>query len=328
MSRITMSAAALSLAALFGLNFLAGCPGIPQPEAGGVNTYGSASNRGDSERSGFAPEQSSYETMSPEEKTSFLREKALAVLKELGTTGENTLSDEAVAQIKKFVDSYSKRARLPRSDDCSAGGWIRSDLTSVLDRGARAATQINSAFRDNSLAPHIGLYIAMIETEFCPCLQSPTGLLGIYQFTTISGKKNGLNTKSGASPEDPDERCDTGKASIAEAKQIRGYLDALFEESRNGSFGKESGAVNKDSAGTVLLAVMANNMGMGSLTKALKDAGGSPDVWNLIENSDKLSPQFQNEASKYVPKFIAAAIVGENPERFGIKDVKPLSTVR
>jgi len=38
-----------------------------------------------------------------------------------------------------------------------------------------------------------------------------------------------------------------------------------------------------------------------------------------------LSKQFQSENFKYVPKFFAAAIIGENPQDFGLK-LQPLST--
>ena len=40
---------------------------------------------------------------------------------------------------------------------------------------------------------------------------------------------------------------------------------------------------------------------------------------------EKLSKQFQMENIKYVPKFFAAAIIGENPQDFGL-NLKPLST--
>ena len=49
------------------------------------------------------------------------------------------------------------------------------------------------------------------------------------------------------------------------------------------------------------------------------------DFWTLIANGDKLSKQFQSENFKYVPKFFAAAIIGENPQDFGL-NLQPVST--
>ena len=45
--------------------------------------------------------------------------------------------------------------------------------------------------------------------------------------------------------------------------------------------------------------------------------------WELVGNRDE-EYLASDETTKYVPKFFAAAIVGENPEAFGL-DVEPLS---
>ena len=65
---------------------------------------------------------------------------------------------------------------------------------------------------------------------------------------------------------------------------------------------------------------------LSQLVKALESDSGLPrDFWVLIANGEKLSKQFQSENFKYVPKFFAAAIIGENPQDFGLK-LQPLST--
>jgi len=62
------------------------------------------------------------------------------------------------------------------------------------------------------------------------------------------------------------------------------------------------------------------------LVKAFdSNSGPSRDFWTLIANGEMLSKQFQAENFKYVPKFFAAAIIGENPQDFGLK-LQPLST--
>ncbi|PYS63089.1 MAG: hypothetical protein DMF76_07465, partial [Acidobacteria bacterium] len=45
----------------------------------------------------------------------------------------------------------------------------------------------------------------------------------------------------------------------------------------------------------------------------------------LTEHHDKLDPTFQSENVYYVPRFFAAAIVGENPKAFGLQ-TQPLSS--
>jgi len=45
-----------------------------------------------------------------------------------------------------------------------------------------------------------------------------------------------------------------------------------------------------------------------------------------VTNSDKLDHWFQGENIKYVPKYFAAAIVGETPWAFGLNMKQALST--
>ena len=80
---------------------------------------------------------------------------------------------------------------------------------------------------------------------------------------------------------------------------------------------------------SVPLAIGSYNSGEGGLSQNLEKAlssGNLPrDFWSLIEKSDLLSKQFQTENFKYVPKFFAAAIIGENPQDFGL-NLQPLSS--
>jgi hypothetical protein len=81
---------------------------------------------------------------------------------------------------------------------------------------------------------------------------------------------------------------------------------------------------------SVPLAIGSYNSGEGGLSsnlvKALESNTGLPrDFWTLISKGEILSKQFQSENFKYVPKFFAAAIIGENPQDFGLK-LQPLST--
>jgi hypothetical protein len=63
-----------------------------------------------------------------------------------------------------------------------------------------------------------------------------------------------------------------------------------------------------------------------NLTNALESGQGlERDFWTLIAKGEILSKQFQSENFKYVPKFFAAAIIGENPQDFG-QNLQPVST--
>ena len=80
---------------------------------------------------------------------------------------------------------------------------------------------------------------------------------------------------------------------------------------------------------SVALAIAGYNRSPDSVRRDLHDVLNSENkersFWTLVANSNKLDHYFQGENIKYVPKFFAAAIVGENPWMFGIQ-MQPLST--
>jgi hypothetical protein len=251
--------------------------------------------------------------MSEDEKRSFVAKESEQVARMIGNRSGESITPEAAQKIKEMVDGYARRLRSTRNDSCTTGGWITSDLQSVLERGQKNAHFVVRSFNSQGVSPQVGLYLAMIESEFCPCLQSPTKPLGMFQFTQATGAAYGLKTISGASPANPDERCEPEKAAAAAAR----FMKALM-----GRFGTGPSSVP--------LAVASYNSGEGGLSRnlntALEEAGKRErNFWSLLLVADKLSAQFQKENRKYVPKFFAAAIVGENPTVFGV-NIPPLST--
>lgn len=254
-----------------------------------------------------------YLQMSDDEKRSFVAKESEQVARMIGNRSGESITPEAAQKIKEMVDGYARRLRSTRNDSCTTGGWITSDLQSVLERGQKNAHFVVRSFNSQGVSPQVGLYLAMIESEFCPCLQSPTKPLGMFQFTQATGATYGLKTISGASPANPDERCEPEKAAAAAAR----FMKALM-----GRFGTGPSSVP--------LAVASYNSGEGGLSRnlntALEEAGKRErNFWSLLLVADKLSTQFQKENRKYVPKFFAAAIVGENPTVFGV-NIPPLST--
>ena len=80
---------------------------------------------------------------------------------------------------------------------------------------------------------------------------------------------------------------------------------------------------------SVALGIAGYNRSPDSVRRDLHDVLNSDNkersFWTLIANSNKLDRFFQNENIKYVPKFFAAAIVGETPWAFGLQ-MNSLST--
>lgn len=251
-----------------------------------------------------------YLDLSDTEKRSYLGDRAKKMAQVIGNNSSDEVPAAALDKIKSFTDGYAKRIRTPKkTGPCG----FADNLQATYERASKNAPFIVKAFNEKGTDPRIGLYLAMIESEHCVCLQSPTGPLGMFQFTQATGRNHGLDTKPGASPSNPDERCEPEPS----AKAAASYMKSLL-----GRYGTGPSSVP--------LAIGSYNSGEGGLSsnlvKALESNSGLPrDFWTLIANGEILSKQFQSENFKYVPKFFAAAIIGEYPQDFGLS-LQPLST--
>lgn len=194
---------------------------------------------------------------------------------------------------------------------------MRHDLRTLLERARGHAPYVVKSFNEKGLAPAVGLYLAMIESEYCQCLSSGTGAKGMFQFVGTTARKYGVKDVSQPSTDPrPDDRCKV---------EIMAPIAAEYMKNLITMFGV--GPLS------VPLAVASYNEGeggiSGNLNKALELAHTSANpersFWTLVANADRMSDQFQRENIKYVPKFFGAAIVGENPRVFGV-EMQPLSS--
>ena len=258
------------------------------------------------------PSGKTYLDLADADRRQYLSARAMRVAQVIGNQSSQEIPAAALDKIKGFADGYAKRISVKPLGGCRFG----DNLQVTYERASKNAPFIVRAFNEKSTDPRIGLYLAMIESEHCVCLQSPTGPLGMFQFTFSTAKLHFTPSEGvikGASISNPDDRCKPEPA----AKAAASYMKAL-----TGRYGTGPASVP--------LAIGSYNSGEGGLSsnlvKALDSGSGLPrDFWTLIANGDKLSEQFQSENFKYVPKFFAAAIIGENPQDFGLK-LQPLST--
>ena len=250
-----------------------------------------------------------YLDLPDSERNKYVEARALKVARMIGNSESKSIPPAAVEKIKAWVDGYARRINTQSLSGCRFG----DNLQATYGRASKNAPFIIRAFNARGIDPQIGLYLAMIESEHCVCLQSPTGPLGMFQFTQATGRLHGLNIKPGASQSNPDERCEPEAA----ARAASSYMKALMLRFGTGPL-------------SVPLAIGSYNSGEGGLSTNLKAAlekneSQERSFWTLIANAENLSKQFQLENVKYVPKFFAAAIVGENPQDFGLK-LQKLST--
>mgnify|MGYP006420560965 CR=1 FL=1 len=134
-------------------------------------------------------------------------------------------------------------------------------------------------------------YLAMAESGLNPRARSWAGAVGMWQFMPATGRRYGLSINAWV-----DERRDPEKATRAAARHLRD----LYEEFDNWH-----------------LAMAAFNCGAGCVRHALRRAGGdNPDYWDAYD-------YLPRETRGYVPMFIAAAHVMENPDAYGFEKAPP-----
>lgn len=235
-----------------------------------------------------------YQQMTPAERAAFVSAKARSIARAMsGNDYQFTPAFEAT--IQKHVDFYVQRI-----ENNQSGKGTRS----MFERGQSSASTINSIFKNHKVSPLIGLYIPAIESAYIN-IQSPNeaGSIGMFQFTQKTGEQFGLT---------PIDLLDVDKSADAAARYIARSLkqfknDPMKEALAILSYNRGGGNVERDLA----LLVTAEN--------------GACSICALTENSGRLDATFQNENVYYVPRFFAAAIMGENPRAFGLQ-TQPLSS--
>jgi len=254
-----------------------------------------------------------YRDMSPDEKRQFVASEAQHVARMIGNREGYAFTPEVVNKIMIWVNAYAGRLNRgkPSGDVCT----MKHDLATLLNRARTYAPAVVKAFNEKGLSPQVGIYLAMIEAEYCPCLSSGTGPKGYFQFASSTARRYGVQDVSSPNDRRPDDRCKIDIMAPIAAQ----YMKDLITMFGTGPL-------------SVPLAVASYNEGEGgisaNLMKALNAARTSDNpersFWTLVEHEEILSAQFQNENIKYVPHFFGAAIVGENPRVFGV-DLLPIS---
>jgi membrane-bound lytic murein transglycosylase D len=159
-------------------------------------------------------------------------------------------------------------------------------IAAWLNRMGRYEGRLRTILREAGV-PEDLVYVAMVESGFDPAARSGVGAAGMWQFMEPTGRVYGLGNEYWT-----DDRLDFERASYAAAT----YLADLH--TRFGSWE---------------LALAAYNAGYGLVVQSIR-SNNTNNFWALSEIENGLPEQTSN----YVPKILAAAIVGHNREVFGV----------
>ena len=241
-----------------------------------------------------------YKSFTEEEKREFIKARAGRIAVMMGKR-PYAFTPDALEYIKFWLEAFAGRVGNNRT-----GLW-RGDTRFILQRGSLHAPVIIRAFKENRVPPVIGLYIPFIETEYTNIhSNNAAGAAGLFQFLGPTAEYYGVPSS---------ERTNVEKMAPAAARYFRDNIMSFGDDSMS-----------------VALAIAGYNRAPESVKRDLRNvlsADNNEDkernFWTLIANQGKLDHFFQNENKNYVPRFFAAAILGETPWAFGIQ-MRPLST--
>lgn len=167
-------------------------------------------------------------------------------------------------------------------------GKGREHMERYLSRSTRYERLMKRILRENEV-PEDLIYIALIESGFSPRAISRSRAVGYWQFIRGTGKRYGLEINTFV-----DERRDPVLATQAAADYLKG-LYAEFD--------------------SWFLSMASYNVGEGRVRRELNRTKAR-DFWTLAKKR-----RLPIETINYVPKFLAARLIANNPEAYGFKDI-------
>jgi membrane-bound lytic murein transglycosylase D len=209
---------------------------------------------------------------------------------DLDRTTETSADDEDPV-VDTQPHPQPKKRQIPFQFNQNVAKWIeyfsqkdRERFQRFFDRGEPYREVIQNILEENRVPTDL-YYLGMIESGFNAHAKSSAKAVGVWQFMKSTGKLYGLKSDSWV-----DERRDPIRATEAAAKMLRD----LYRQFNSW-----------------YLAMAAYNAGPGRIRGAIRRAG-TQDFWELVERR-----KLPRETMDYVPKFLAARYIGENPDLFG-----------
>ena len=164
---------------------------------------------------------------------------------------------------------------------------IGERFASYLGRKTRYEPMIRRKLREAGL-PQDLIYLALIESGMNPNAYSRASAVGLWQFISGTGRQYGLEISYWI-----DERRDPEKATDAAVRHLKDLYDEF---------------------GSWYLAAAGYNGGPNRVRRGLRTVPGGT-FWDLADRR-----LLRRETRDYVPKIIAAAMIGHDPARYGFPD--------
>ena len=176
-------------------------------------------------------------------------------------------------------------------------GHLKKAFAQGLARSGHYLPIITEIIEHEGLPPEIA-YLPLVESNFKTKARSRMGAAGLWQFMPGTGKRCGLTVSW-----DVDERYDIEKSTYAAIRHLSN-LHNLFDSWE--------------------LALAAYNAGETRVFNGMVNTGYERDFWKILEGRTKSGRTIRylpSETLGYVPKFMAAVIIAQNPQEYGFAPI-------
>lgn len=154
-----------------------------------------------------------------------------------------------------------------------------------LERSEKYFPMMEEIFEDEGVPTEL-IHLSMIESGLNPVARSWASAVGMWQFIRATGSMYGLEVNWWV-----DERQDPEKATRAAARHLKDLYNIW---------------------GDWHLAMAGYNISPRGLKRAIRAGGGKKDYWSAYS-------YLPRETRGYIPGFIAATMIGMNPDQFGFQ---------
>ena len=173
-------------------------------------------------------------------------------------------------------------------------GSLKKAFAEGLARAGRYLPMIREIIEHEGLPPELA-YLPLVESNFKVKARSRAGASGLWQFMPSTARNSGLTVEW-----DIDERYDIEKSTYAAVRHLS-KLHNLF--------------------GSWEMALAAYNAGEFGVFRGMVNTY-ERDYWKLLDASTQRRTRIlPRETRGYVPKFMAAVTIAQNPEEYGFRPI-------
>ncbi len=174
-------------------------------------------------------------------------------------------------------------------------GTLRQAFTEGLARAGKYLPMIREIIEHEGLPPELA-YLPLVESNFKVKARSRAGAGGLWQFMPSTASNYGLTVDWKI-----DERYDIEKSTYAAVRHLSD-LHNLF-------------------SGSWEMALAAYNAGPSGVFRGMVNTYES-DYWKLLDASTERRVRIlPRETRRYVPKFMAAVTIAQDPEEYGFRPI-------